>query len=39
LCLIFWLTVVRSTWVRGAAENYAERLLGAIDALASLGPP
>jgi hypothetical protein len=37
LCLIFWLAVVRSTWVRRAAENYADRLLGAIDVLASQG--
>jgi hypothetical protein len=37
LYLIFWLAVVKSTWVRRAAENYADRLLGAIDVLASQG--
>ncbi len=35
LCLIFWRTVVKPEWVRRAADNYADRLLGAIDALNS----
>lgn len=33
LCLIFWLAVVNDGWVRKAAENYADRLLGAVDSL------
>ncbi len=33
LCLLFWLMVVTPGWVRRAAENYADRLLGAADSL------
>jgi hypothetical protein len=30
---IFWWLIVREVWVRTAADNYADRLLGAVDAL------
>jgi hypothetical protein len=37
LCLIFWLAVANDAWVRRAADNYADRLLGAVDSLISSG--
>ncbi len=33
VCLLFWLSVVTDAWVRKAADNYADRLLGAADSL------
>jgi hypothetical protein len=33
LCLGFWLLTVKPEWVKRAAENYADRLLGATDIL------
>lgn len=38
LAIIFYLCVVRSTWVRVPAEAYAERLLGVLDELARDAP-
>ena len=33
-----WLAIITPEWVRTTAEAYAQRLLGAIDALRSNGP-